>query len=211
MIIVPAILTNDLGEFTTLIAKAEKATNRVQIDVIDDKFSNNKTVDPELLKNISTFLSFDFHLMVSEPVNWISKCINKDTSILIGQIEMMKDQNEFVDKVKMAGSLAGLGVDLDTPIEKINKDALLKAEMLLLMSVKAGFGGQEFDLSTWDKIKQATELRKQLNAKFKISVDGGITREIVNQMQTYGVDEVYVGRRIFEPDLKENLKQFENG
>jgi ribulose-phosphate 3-epimerase len=211
MIIVPAILTNDLGEFTTLIAKAEKATNRVQIDVIDDKFSNNKTVDPELLKNISTFLSFDFHLMVSQPIDWINKCINKETNTLIGQIEMMKDQNEFVDKVKEAGSLAGLGVDLDTPIEKLNKDALLKIDLILLMSVKAGFGGQEFDLATWDKIKEVVELRKQLNAKFKITVDGGITKEIVNQMKNYGVDEVYVGRRIFEPDLRENLKQFDNG
>ncbi len=208
MIIIPAILTSDISEFTSLIVKAEAATDRVQIDVIDGKFANNATVDPQLLKNISTFLKFDFHLMVVEPVDYINHCLISPENKIIGQIEIMKSQTDFVQNVKSLGALPGLGVDLDTPIEKLDKSVLSEIDTLLLMSVKAGWAGQEFDLSTFDKIKEAADLRNQINGKFKICVDGGVTRQLVNQMASLGVDEVYVGKRIFEPDLKKNLEDF---
>lgn len=211
MIVIPAILTNDLNELTDLLLKAEKGTDRVQIDVIDGKFVENSTIDPEVLKNISTFLNFDFHLMVSEPIDWIEKCRQGEKNRIIGQIENMKSQAEFVQKVKENKFMAGLAVDLETPIEKLEEKILPQVDLILLMSVKAGWGGQEFNLDVWDKIKKVVELRKKLNANFKISVDGGVTKELVMEMAGQGVDEVFVGRRIFEPDLKENLKLFNSG
>jgi len=211
MIVIPAILTNDLDELTALLLKAERATDRVQIDVIDGKFAENETIDPQVLKNISTFLNFDFHLMVDEPVDWIDKCRSGEKNRVIGQIEMMKSQGEFVQKVKERRFLAGLAIDLETPVEKLDEKVLPLVDLILLMSVKAGWGGQEFNLDVWDKIKSAVEMRKKLDADFKITVDGGVTKELISEMAGQGVNEVFVGRRIFEPDLKENLKLFNNG
>src|SRR5581483_11466036 len=203
MIVIPAILTNDLDELTALLLKAERATDRVQIDVIDGKFAENETIDPQVLKNISTFLNFDFHLMVDEPVDWIDKCRSGERNRVIGQIEMMKSQGEFVQKVKERRFLAGLAIDLETPVEKLDEKVLPLVDLILLMSVKAGWGGQEFNLDVWDKIKSAVEMRKKLDADFKITVDGGVTKELISEMAGQGVNEVFVGRRIFEPDLKE--------
>src|SRR3972149_8863071 len=120
MKIIPSILTNDLSELTNLIAKAEGVVNRIQIDVIDHKFADNITVDPTILKNINTFLNLDFHLMVKDLINWIDKCTLNENSRIIGQIEEMTNQKEFVEKVMSLGSLAGLGIDLQTPVDQLD-------------------------------------------------------------------------------------------
>ncbi|HWA52395.1 MAG TPA: hypothetical protein VG895_05070 [Patescibacteria group bacterium] len=208
MKIIPAILTDDISELTSLENKAEGIVDRIQIDVIDNKFANNSTVDPAVLKNITTVLNLDFHLMVKDPVEWVEHCVPNSANRMIGQIEFMQNQMEFVDKVKATTTEAGLAIDLDTPIEKVSQNVLPKLDVLLLMSVKAGFGGQEFDLSVFDKIKAANELRHKLNLNFKLLVDGGVTVELVHEMESLGVDEVAVGKRIFEPSLVDNLKLF---
>lgn len=211
MKIIPAILTDDLGQLTSLEAKAEGVVDRIQIDVIDNKFANNSTVDPAVLKNIVTSLSLDFHLMVKDPLEWIEHCVANEKNRIIGQIEFMQNQSEFIDKVKLFGCLPGLGIDLETPIQKLGQAVLATIDILLLMSVKAGWDHQEFDLNVFDKIKEAVEIRKKLNLKFKISIDGGVTKELINQMTSFGVDEVFVGKRIFDPDLKSNLELFQTG
>lgn len=210
MLIIPSILTNDIKDLIDLEKRAEGAISRVQLDVIDGKFAQNTTIDPLILKNIPTSLSFDFHLMVNEPIDWIDHCATGQNNRIIGQIEYMSDQKKFVEKVAEKGYLSGLGVDLATPVESLDTEALKKVNVVLLMSVPAGFGGQEFNLAVWDKLEKILKLKKELNLNFKICIDGGINKELANQMKTMGVDEIAIGRRIFEPDLKENLKLFNN-
>lgn len=210
MKIIPAILTNDLSELTSLINKAEGTVDRVQIDVIDHKFAENITVDPLILKNISTSLNLDFHLMVKGPIDWIDHCVMNKGNRIIGQIEAMENQDEFVQKVINMRSIPGLGVDIETTLDDINPKVLPKISVVLLMSVKAGWAGQEFDLSVWEKIEKLAKIRSDSKLEFKICVDGGVTKELVNQMEKFGVDEVAVGKRIFEPDLKDNMKIFNN-
>src|SRR5260221_4389995 len=118
MKIIPSILTNDFIELNDLISKAETAVDRVQIDVLDDQFANNITIDRTVLKNISTFLNLDFHLMVKNPVDWINHCLSGKKNRIIGQIEEMKSQVEFVEEVISLDSTPGLGLDLDTPVSK---------------------------------------------------------------------------------------------
>ncbi len=211
MKIIPAILTNDLGELTSLENIAEGAVDRIQIDVIDAKFAPNSTIDPAVLKNINTILNLDFHLMVKDPIEWIEHCVAGEKNRIIGQIEYMANQNEFIDTVLNSKSLPGLALDLPTPVDKLDKEVLSKIDVILLMSVPAGFAGQEFNLDVWTKISQIIKIRKDSNLEFKVCIDGGITKELINQMESQGVDEVAVGKRIFEPDLKENLKLFADG
>jgi ribulose-phosphate 3-epimerase len=211
MLIIPAILTNDPGELASLENKAEGIVNRIQIDVIDNKFADNITIDPEVLKKTVTYLNLDFHLMVKSPIDWIDHCVLGSKNRIIGQIEYMESQKEFVDRVTFTGSIAGLGIDLATSIDNLDQSVLSKIGVILLMSVPAGFGGQEFNLETFGKIEKLVKIRSELKLNFKICVDGGITKELINEMESLGVDEVTVGKRIFEPDLKTNLETFRNG
>ncbi len=208
MKIIPTILTNDLSELLSLEKKAEGVVDRIQIDVIDHKFVESSTVDPSVLKDIKTNLNLDFHLMVKGPIDWIEHCIMGSQNRIIGQIEEMENQNEFVEKVIRMGSMSGLALNLPTLVEKLDQSVLSKVSVVLLLSVPAGFNGQEFDLNVWSKIDQLVRIRKELDLDFKICVDGGITQGLVNQMEKQSVDEVTVGKRIFEPDLKTNLALF---
>src|SRR5260221_2078995 len=208
MKIIPAILTNDLDQLVELEKEAEGVVDRIQIDVIDHKFADNSTVDPSLLKNLNPNLDLDFHLMVKDPIEWIDHCVLKPKNRIIGQIAFMQSQKDFVEKVQRENCLAGLAVDLVTPIKNLDQEILPKVDVVLLMSVPAGFAGQEFSLEIWDKNERLVKIRSELNLKFKICIDGGVTKELVQQMAKAQVDEVAVGRRIFEPDLKQNLESF---
>ncbi len=215
MKIIPAILTDDIGQLASLTEIAEGVVSRVQIDIIDNKFAPNSTVDPAVLKNVNTILDLDFHLMVKDPIEWVDHCIPVEISKtnktrIIGQIEYMENQKNFIEKIESAKCLAGLGVDLATPISKLDVNVLPKVEVILLMSVPAGFAGQQFDLNVWEKIKALVELRKKSNLNFKICIDGGVTKELINEMELLGVNEVAVGKRIFDPDLKSNLADLYN-
>jgi len=208
VLIIPAILTNDLDQLVELEKQAEGIVDRIQIDVIDHKFADNSTVDPSLLKNLNPNLDLDFHLMVKDPIEWIDHCVLKPKNRIIGQIEFMQSQKDFVEKVLRENCLAGLAIDLITPVKSLHQEILPKVDVVLLMSVPAGFAGQEFSLEIWDKIERLVKIRSELNLKFKICIDGGVTKELVQQMAKAQVDEVAVGRRIFEPDLKQNLESF---
>src|SRR3989344_6039593 len=96
--IIPSILTNDPSEARELLTRCEGVVNRVSIDIIDGKFANNKTIEPDLFFDIDTNLKLDFQLMVEEPVNWIERCVRGQADRIIGHVEKMKDQLEFVGK-----------------------------------------------------------------------------------------------------------------
>lgn len=205
MQIIPAILTNNPQELKKLINVAEEAIERVQIDIIDEAFGN-KTIEPVALQHVETNLRLDFHLMTKSPIDWVEKCARSGADRIIGQIEKMHDQLKFIAKVQEVGTHVGLGVDLDTPIGHLDETAVQSVDVLLLMSVPAGHGGQTFDLRIWEKIKEVIDLRSRSNSRFKICVDGGVTRELINDLKKAGVDEVGVGRLIFKGDLKNNLE-----
>src|SRR5258708_3975577 len=132
MKIIPAILTSDLTEFEALEKKAEGVVDRIQIDVIDNKFANNSTVDPSVLKNLNfnLNLNLDFHLMVKGPIDWIEHCVTGPQNRIIGQIEFMENQKEFVEKVISVGNLPGLAVDLPTEVEALDQEILSKVSLI---------------------------------------------------------------------------------
>lgn len=208
MIVIPSILTNNPIEAKELMQKCEGVVDRVSIDIIDGKYAGNKTIDPVVFNDIKTTLSLDFQLMVMEPVNWVEKCISAGADRIIGHVEHMSDQMEFVEKVTGAGLGVGLGLDLPTQITQIGKDALKVLDVILLMSVPAGFGGQEFSYGVIEKIKKLSDLRRSNQYKFKIHVDGGVTSDNIKDIADAGADEVSVGRRLFEDNLEFNLSRY---
>ena len=207
--IIPSILTNDPEEARELLSRCEGVVDRISIDIIDGKFANNKTIDPSAIADIDTTLKIDYQLIVYEPVNWIERCARAGADRIIGHIEQMSDQVEFVGKVQGVGLSVGLGLDIETTIAKIDSTILTNLDVVLVMSVKAGFGGQEFDKRAINKLKELDEIRIRDDSPFKIHDDGGITLESIYNIHRVGADEVSIGKRIFEGDLGENLKKFQ--
>jgi len=206
--VIPTILTSDPQEFKQLINQAEEVVDRVQVDVIDGQFADNRTVDPSVLETIETNLKLDFHLMTKEPADWVERTIRAMADRVIGQIEMMESQVEFVEKVIEKGALAGLAVDLKTPIFEIDPEVLPKLDVILLMAVPAGFGGQKFDKKVIEKIELLDKARKKEKLNFKICIDGGVTMNVVKSLVKAGVDEVSVGKLLYKGNLKENIEKF---
>ena len=206
--IIPAILTNDPRELEQLIGKAEGVVDRAQIDIVGGQFAKNETIDPSVLENVDTNLKLDFHLMTKNPTAWVERCIKGMADRIFGQIEMMDDQVEFVGKVQEVGVKIGLAIDIDTPVSDLDSTILNNLDAVLLMSYPAGVGGQPFDPKVLDTIKKLDGIRTRDNTPFKICVDGGITEKTIGKVRKAGVDEVAIGRIIFEGDLKENLLRF---
>jgi len=207
--IIPAILTSDIREVEEKLRRLEGQVDRVQIDIIDGVFVDNKTIDPSALENIETDLNLDFHLMTKEPIDWIERAARAGADRIIGHIEMMQSQIDFVGKVQQVGAYVGLALDLATPIEELDRVILTNLDVVLVMAVSAGFGGQKFERSVLDKIRKLDEIRVRDDTPFKICVDGGETESTIGDTYFEGADEIAIGRRIFEGDLAKNIGRFQ--
>lgn len=208
--VIPAILTDDPRELEEKIHLAEGISKRVHIDIIDGVFANNKTVSLDALAGIDTDLLIDVHLMTKEPVLWVEHAVRAMADRVIGQIEMMGSAASFVEKCQEVGLQIGLGIDLNTKVESVEPTILRDMDLVLVMGVKAGFGGQDFDESVLDKIKKLDEVRSEGSMKFRICVDGGINKETVKLVRQQGADEVAVGGAIYKApggDVGQNMKE----
>ncbi len=174
--IVPTILAKDATEFEETLKKVWGLVKRVQFDIIDGKFAPNETVMPEVLKTIDTIVEFDAHLMVEKPEGWINRCVECGITGVYGQVEKMLDIPMFVGDAQSAGLRVGLAYDLDTPLDGL-EDYIDNLDGVLLMSVKAGASGQEFDESVLEKIKKVRQLSKSV----KIIIDGGLDVENIKK------------------------------
>jgi len=208
--IIPSILTNDPKELADKLEICEGVVDRVQIDIIDGVFASNKTIDPSALFSLETELKLDFHLMVKEPINWVEKCVRAGADRIIAQIEMMENQVDYVGKVQEVGGGVGLAVDLKTEIDSLDSVILTNLDVVLVMSVPAGFGGQKFDERALDKIKRLDEIRARDKTPYRICDDGGVVFEWVDDIRREGVDEVIIGRNLFEGRLEDNIKKYRN-
>lgn len=208
MEIIPAILTDNPQELKDLLSEADGIVKRVHIDIIDGVFADNKTVDPSVLNGVDHSLLLDFHLMVNEPVNWVEKCVRAGADRIVGHIEMMGNVSEFISEVTETGLSPGLAFDIDTPISRVEKRLLNDVDLVLVMSVPAGFGGQEFHKEALGKIQELNKIRSGDQNPFRICDDGGVTLEHIADVAQAHADEVVIGRRIFEGNLGENIKKY---
>lgn len=182
--------------------------DRIQIDIIDGKFADNKTIEPSILGELNTSLKIDYHLMVNEPVDWVKRCVSGMADRIIGQVEKMSNQVAFIEAVSGVGAKVGLALDLDTPVSTIDPSILTDLDVVLVMSVPAGFGGQKFKPIVLDKIAQLDKLRENDRSPFYICDDGGVSVEYIDDVRCKGVDEVVIGASLFEGDLGDNVERY---
>jgi len=207
--ITPTILTSTKKNFEEKLAKASGLVKRVQIDVIDGVFAENKTVDLSEISREGFEGEVDVHLMVDEPINWIKKAVGFGANLLIGHIEKMRNQAEFVRQVKKVGIKAGLAVDLETPVEKIETFLWSNLDGVLLMAVPAGFSGQTFSKKVLKKIEKLKMIKDSLKLDFDVIVDGGVNLKNAKNCVEAGANVLAVGTAIWEAEnLSKRLEDF---
>lgn len=213
--IIPAILTNDPKELEEKIRQVEglarldsesKRAGRVQIDIVDGVFADNKTISLEAVANIDTDLLLDIQLMTKEPADWVERAVRAMADRVIGHIEMMSDQARFIEKVAETGEKVGLAIDLPTPVSALDTVALNNLDVVLVMLVKAGFGGQDFQEPALEKVTKLSSYKANNNCKYRICVDGGINEENIAKVRQAGADEAVIGHPLFEGNIQGKLE-----
>jgi ribulose-phosphate 3-epimerase len=203
----PAILTDSMATFAQQLALVKQVPEIevMQVDIIDAVFADNITVNPSDLVDFDfANLAIDFHLMTEEPMDYVWELVDcgqkLPTQSVIGQIEKMSHQLDFLDEIKKAGWQAGLAIDLFTPLENIEESAWEYLDQVLLIAVEAGEQGQTFNSLVFAKIDELKERIKKSNRHIKIAIDGGIKQEQIRNLKKAGADLVAVGSALFNAD-----------
>jgi len=190
--IVPAILSHNLADAQNKIKLVEPFVRRVQIDVMDGNFVDNKTLSVDEYANIKTPLIREAQLMVREPEAYLNDCKNFGIDLVEFHLESLGNPWSIIQKSKSLGLKVGIALNPDTPLERA-REYLQSIDLVLLMSVNPGFGGQEFISETIQRIK----LLRAMWPKGIIEVDGGLKKGIVGQCAKAGANFLVVGSGIF--------------
>lgn len=199
MKIAPSLLSAD---FSRLADEVEEVTSLgadyIHLDIMDGHFVPNITFGPAIVKAIRPFtnLPFDVHLMITHPENFISEFVDAGADIITVHIEACNHLNRVLEQIKSHGIKAGVVINPHTPIESI-KHVLSLCDIVLVMSVNPGFGGQKFIMESLEKIKLLKEIRENKNYHYLIEVDGGINDTTAKLCRDSGVDILVAGSYIF--------------
>ena len=212
----PSILSADFSKLGSEIQDLEKAkADLIHIDVMDGHFVPNITIGPEVINKLRkyTSLPFDVHLMISPVHNFIKNFSDAGADIITIHPEATDDLAESIKKIKSYNKKAGVSLNPETSIEKV-LPVLNLIDLVLVMSVNPGFGGQKFMSETLEKVKI---LRKEIDTKklkVQIEIDGGINFENSKIAIQAGVDILVSGTTIFKEnggDLKKNIQLLRTG
>lgn len=202
--IVPAILENNWTDIKKKLEIASKFASTVHIDFIDGEFVDNKNyLELENFLDYKQRVNLEAHLMVNEPINFVQELYDSGFNVFVGHVEKMSDQVDFVTKAEELGGV-GLALDLETPLDSI-KIPLDDLDQILLMSVKAGRSGQEFNEAILPKIQR---LRKRYFGK--IEIDGGINMESLPKAKAAGADNFCVTSALFRDDPKMEFEKLKS-
>ncbi len=204
-LIAPSILSADFGRLAEEIKLTEESgVDMIHIDVMDGVYVPNITVGPLIVEAVKkvTRLPLDVHLMIVNPEKYIEDFIKAGANILTVHLEASRHLHRTVWQIKERGIKAGVSLNPATPLNSV-EEIIQDIDLLLIMSVNPGFGGQQFILSSIDKINRAKKMILSRGSKALLEVDGGVKLENVKDIVNAGADILVIGSAFFgERDYK---------
>lgn len=202
--IIPTILTKDPEEVARKVSLIEGKAKRFQFDCLDGIFLPEKSVGLEILGQLETSLKIDVHLMTNQPEEWVEKAVEIMADRVIGQVEKMDSQEEFIEAVVGAGLEVGLALSPETPVSVV-EESLPKLDLVLVMTRKPGFGRFPFGEKALEKVKN---IRKLAGTHLDICVDGGINDKNIKKCAQAGANLFAIGSSLWQaPDLGAEIER----
>jgi len=217
----PSILSADFGRLGEQVVEATKAgADYIHVDVMDGHFVPNITIGPTVVAAIRphTNLPLDVHLMIEAPEKYISQFIQAGANIITVHVEACNHLHRVIESIKELKCKAGVSLNPSTPLSAID-EILPYVDLVLVMSVNPGFGGQQFIESSADKIARLRRRLDELKLSAELEVDGGINTEIAPRVVKAGARVLVAGAAVFNKKesvaqsigrIRESLRNLEN-
>lgn len=209
-ILSPSILAADFARLGEQMKEADEAgAQYIHIDVMDGVFVPSISFGMPVIKTIRkvTDRVFDVHLMIVEPERYLKEFKECGADSITFHLEATEDADETIDMIRGLGCRVGMSIKPKTPVEAVKK-YLNKIDMLLIMTVEPGFGGQKYIPESTERIRQVRKMADEMELDLDIQVDGGITLDNVKTVLEAGANVIVAGSSIFGDHITENVKQY---
>lgn len=206
----PSLLSANFAELGKQVAILDKAgAQYVHIDIMDGMFVPSISMGLPVIKSIRSKSSriFDVHLMIEEPDRYIDDFIDAGANVITVHAEACKHLDRTIQKIKKRNIFAGIALNPETSLRVLDY-MLGEVDLVLVMTVNPGFGGQKLIPYTIDKIRHLKELAVSRNLKVNIEADGGITLGNAEKIMEAGADIIVAGSAVFEGNIEENIHDF---
>ena len=206
--IAPSLLAADFFDLSSQMKLLKEGNIEVlHLDVMDGMFvpsiSFGMPVISSLRKSVDFF--FDVHMMVENPERYIEDFYNSGADGITIHFEACKHIDRTISQIKSLGLRSGISINPATPVSLL-ENIVSEVDMVLIMSVNPGFGGQKFIPYSLDKIRELSKMREKKNPKLLIQVDGGVGEDNIKALSDAGVDEFVAGSSVFKGDILKNIK-----
>lgn len=198
-LIAPSLLSCDFGHLAQEIHDvAEAGADWIHVDVMDGRFVPNITIGPLIVEAArrATSLPLDVHLMIVEPERYVDDFAQAGADLIVVHAEATTHLHRTLQRIRVLGKKAGVAFNPATPIAVLEHIADL-VDMVLVMSVNPGFGGQSFIPAALSKVRQAREIEKLSGASFHVQVDGGVSPSTAGAVKRAGADVLVAGSAVF--------------
>lgn len=204
----PSILSADFGILKEQLGLIDEAgAQYVHFDVMDGMFVPSISFGLPVLKSIRKYTDrlIDVHLMIVDPERYVKEFAEAGADIITVHAEACKHLDATIDLIKSCGVMAGVAINPATPVSNIIH-VLEKVDMVLIMTVNPGFGGQSLIPYTIDKIRELSLICREKKLKLDIEVDGGINKDTIEAVLEAGANIIVAGSAVFNGDIQDNVK-----
>lgn len=202
--VAPSILSADFSKLGADVQEiCEFGADYIHVDVMDGAFVPNISFGAGVMKSLNNVatIPYDVHLMIEDPDRYIEDFVTPNTEFITVHQEACRHLDRTIQHIHSTGVKAGVALNPATPIVMV-EDVLDKVDMILIMSVNPGFGGQKFIPRALDKIRRLDEIRKSNGYDFVIEVDGGVNLQNCEELKSVGTDILVAGSAVFKAESR---------